>query len=605
MMVAGGTIWLVYHGLVLAALSYTTMGVFTNLSPTELHPNVPLATPIPSDFFDETTQYMMGRRSGWCGELLTMAVAMLGAAWQFCDSPQASNALAKWWGRAFLAQLCAFWVVPLYEATIFKACWVWFFWAAFGGAWLWSEFGLEKPKRRPRPGSWSRSKKRGDAPVEEPAATAPAAAAKPAKAKAPTPKASEAKKAPLPKSPKGAPPPPPPPGGAGKFAPPNLGTRCEGFVVEATSGPRTNYAFVRPRGRPSSGAHYNLFLHANDMRAGEAWVAVGDRVAYTVAKNEGKTGPHRIAIKAVKCADVVVLERAGGPPPGATGTTAPPKLGTRAEGTVVEATSGPRTNYAFVRPADASSDDLYLHAAQMREGEAWVAIGDRVAYTVAKNEGKPGMPIKAVKCADAVVLERAGGGADAPPPPPPPPVASAFKSLPPGANPAPPKPGTRGEGTVVEVRGRGEGTQYGFVRPADASSDDLFLHAADMRAGEAWGAIGDRVAYVIAKNAERYVIAKNAEKRTGGGKKAVRKTVKCAEVVVLDRARGAADAAARIAACSYGESARALKRRDAAVGRAAKSPPRPPGLAAKPPPGFQLRVGWEDDDSDDSLERYA
>ena len=149
MAVAGGTIWLVYHGLVLLALSYTTMGVFTNLSPTELHPNVPLATPIPSDFFDETTQYMMGRRSGWCGELLTMAVAMLGAAWQFCDSPQASNALAKWWGRAFLAQLCAFWVAPLYEATIFKACWVWFFWAAFGGAWLWAEFGLETPKRRP------------------------------------------------------------------------------------------------------------------------------------------------------------------------------------------------------------------------------------------------------------------------------------------------------------------------------------------------------------------------------------------------------------------------------------------------------------------------
>ena len=176
MAVAGGTIWLVYHGLVLLALSYTTMGVFTNLSPTELHPNVPLATPIPSDFFDETTQYMMGRRSGWCGELLTMAVAMLGAAWQFCDSPQASNALAKWWGRAFLAQLCAFWVAPLYEATIFKACWVWFFWAAFGGAWLWSEFGLEKPKRRPRPGSWSRSKKRGDAPVDEPAAAAAPAA---------------------------------------------------------------------------------------------------------------------------------------------------------------------------------------------------------------------------------------------------------------------------------------------------------------------------------------------------------------------------------------------------------------------------------------------
>ena len=68
---------------------------------------------------------------------------------------------------------------------------------------------------------------------------------------------------------------------------------------------------------------YNLYLHATDMRAGEAWVAVGDRVAYTIAKNEGKTGPHRIAIKAVKCADVVVLERAGGgadapppPPPG-------------------------------------------------------------------------------------------------------------------------------------------------------------------------------------------------------------------------------------------------------------------------------------------------
>ena len=74
MMVAGGTIWLVYHGLVLLALSYTTMGVFTNLSPTELHPNVPLATPIPSDFFDETTQYMMGRRSGWCGELLTICL---------------------------------------------------------------------------------------------------------------------------------------------------------------------------------------------------------------------------------------------------------------------------------------------------------------------------------------------------------------------------------------------------------------------------------------------------------------------------------------------------------------------------------------------------
>ena len=481
MAVAGGTIWLVYHGLVLLALSYTTMGVFTNLSPTELHPNIPLATPIPSDFFDETTQYMMGRRSGWCGELLTMAVAMLGAAWQFCDSPQASNALAKWWGRAFLAQLCAFWVAPLYEATIFKACWVWFFWAALGGAWLWSEFGLEKPKRRPRPGSWSRSKKRGDAPVEEPAATAPAAA-KPANAKAP-----------LPKSPEGARPPPPP------------------------------------------------------------------------------------------------------PPPGGAGKVAPPKLGTRAEGIVVEATSGPRTNYAFVRPADASSDDLYLHAAQMREGEAWVAIGDRVAYTIAKNEGKPGMPIKAVKCADAVVLERAESGANAPPPPPPPAVASAFKALPPGANPAPPKPGTRGEGTVVEVRGRGEGN-YGFVRPADASSDDLFLHAADMRAGEAWVAIGDRVAYVTAKNEER---------RIGGGRKAVRKAVKCVEVVVLERARGAADAAARVAACSYGESARALKRRDAAVGRAAKSPPRPPGLAAKPPPGFQFRVGWEDDDSDDSLERYA
>ena len=347
---------------------------------------------------------------------------------------------------------------------------------------------------------------------------------------------------------------------------------------------------------------YNLYLHATDMRAGEAWVAVGDRVAYTIAKNEGKTGPHRIAIKAVKCADVVVLERAGGgadapppPPPGATGTTAPPKLGTRAEGIVVEVTSGPRTNYAFVRPADASSDDLFLHAAQMREGQAWVAIGDRVAYTIAKNEGKPGMPIKAVKCADAVVLERAESGANAPPPPPPPAVASAFKALPPGANPAPPKPGTRGEGTVVEVRGRGEGN-YGFVRPADASSDDLFLHAADMRAGEAWVAIGDRVAYVTAKNEER---------RIGGGRKAVRKAVKCVEVVVLERARGAADAAARVAACSYGESARALKRRDAAVGRAAKSPPRPPGLAAKPPPGFQFRVGWEDDDSDDSLERYA
>ena len=547
MAVAGGTIWLVYHGLVLLALSYTTMGVFTNLSPTELHPNIPLATPIPSDFFDETTQYMMGRRSGWCGELLTMAVAMLGAAWQFCDSPQASNALAKWWGRAFLAQLCAFWVAPLYEATIFKACWVWFFWAALGGAWLWSEFGLEKPKRRPRPGSWSRSKKRGDAPVEEPAATAPAAA-KPANAKAP-----------LPKSPEGArpPPPPPPPGGAGKVAPPKLGTRAEGIVVEATSGPRTNYAFVRPA--DASSFPYNLYLHATDMRAGEAWVAVGDRVAYTIAKNEGKPG---MPIKAVKCADAVVLERAESganapppPPPPAVASAfkalppganpAPPKPGTRGEGTVVEVRGRGEGNYGFVRPADASSDDLFLHAADMR----------------------------------------AGGGADAPPPPPPGATGTT----------APPKLGTRAEGTVVEVTS-GPRTNYAFVRPADASSDDLYLHAAQMREGEAWVAIGDRVAYVTAKNEER---------RIGGGRKAVRKAVKCVEVVVLERARGAADAAARVAACSYGESARALKRRDAAVGRAAKSPPRPPGLAAKPPPGFQFRVGWEDDDSDDSLERYA
>ena len=90
-----------------------------------------------------------------------------------------------------------------------------------------------------------------------------------------------------------------------------------------------------------------------------------------------------------------------------------PEQGRRYVGTIVTI----KPKYAFVRPADAlpggDGDDVFLHATDMRAGEEWVDMGDRVTYQVAEYRDR-------LKCVDAVLLEAGehrggdGGGDGAP-----------------------------------------------------------------------------------------------------------------------------------------------------------------------------------------------
>jgi cold shock CspA family protein len=89
--------------------------------------------------------------------------------------------------------------------------------------------------------------------------------------------------------------------------------------------------------------------------------------------------------------------------------SAVPEQGRRYVGTIVTI----KPKYAFVRPADAlpggDGDDVFLHATDMRAGEEWVDMGDRVTYQVAEYRDR-------LKCVDAVLLEagehRGGDGGD-------------------------------------------------------------------------------------------------------------------------------------------------------------------------------------------------
>ena len=66
---------------------------------------------------------------------------------------------------------------------------------------------------------------------------------------------------------------------------------------------KQNYAFVRPLSQTDDSEHLDVFLHATDMRPGETWVDLWDRVSYSVASYKDRT----------KCVDARRLEDAKGP----------------------------------------------------------------------------------------------------------------------------------------------------------------------------------------------------------------------------------------------------------------------------------------------------
>ena len=146
-----GKTWLVFHGVLLLALSVSSKGVFMNLSKKELHPYLPLATPIPADYFLDPKHRQLV--DGWNGELFSMSVIFFGCAWSFRENEHASAVVAKWSGRGWLAQLIRFWITPFLnnKDCIWKPVWLCFFWVAFGGTWVWSEVFLREKVKETAP----------------------------------------------------------------------------------------------------------------------------------------------------------------------------------------------------------------------------------------------------------------------------------------------------------------------------------------------------------------------------------------------------------------------------------------------------------------------
>lgn len=127
------------------------MAVFSNLSSSRLHPWLPLGLPIPPDYLSEKEAQMYGTRSGWSGELFSMSIVLLGCAWTWRNDEATANQIAKWWGRAFMAQMLRFWITPFFHPhCIWQTFWLVFFWPAFGGGWVWSELlPVTAPKQKP------------------------------------------------------------------------------------------------------------------------------------------------------------------------------------------------------------------------------------------------------------------------------------------------------------------------------------------------------------------------------------------------------------------------------------------------------------------------